>query len=166
MDELSVDGVISKLRRSLPPDVSIRSRKDVLRDEKKRWVVSTSIGFIFVTGVALSLVIGTAVVYMVLANDVEKQLPEYATLKAMGYTDRYLTKLVLYQACFLSLLGFLPGYVLSELLYRMTAYYANTPIAMNTGRALFVLALTIGMCATSGMLALRKAHKAEPASLF
>ena len=38
----------------------------------------------------LAAVVGAMICYMVLATDVMGRLPEYATLKAMGYSNRFL----------------------------------------------------------------------------
>ena len=37
------------------------------------------------------MIVGVGVVYQVLASDIDNRLPEYATLKAMGYGPRYLS---------------------------------------------------------------------------
>ena len=38
--------------------------------------------------------VAVVVVYQVLSNDIRRHLPEYATLNAMGYTNRYLSRVV------------------------------------------------------------------------
>jgi putative ABC transport system permease protein len=162
----SRETVAKELKRRLPADVLVRTRGDVYYDEYEHWIVRTSLGLIFATGVILSFFVGTAIVYLVLANDVENHMVEYATLKAMGYTNWYLSALVFKQATLLAAVGYVPGYILSEVLYRATSYFANAPIFMTWQRAVFVFALTVVMCAASGLAALRKAHTAEPASLF
>jgi len=43
---------------------------------------------------------------------------------------------------------------------------ANVPVVMNVGRVVFVLAISLGMCAVSGLGALRKVRSADPADLF
>jgi putative ABC transport system permease protein len=48
---------------------------------------------------------------------VTNHLPEYATLKALGHRDSYLFAIVLYESLILSVLGFLPGMVLSQAVY-------------------------------------------------
>ena len=76
-------------RRELPggeADVEVLTRAEAIRYELNRWIRETSIGIIFQLGVAVSLVVGTAIVYQVLSSDVAAHLRQYATLKAMGYT--------------------------------------------------------------------------------
>ena len=83
-----------------------------------------------------------------------------------GLHERFLSRVVLGQALGLALLGFVPGLVLSLGLYALTSYLANLPIEMNGLRVLFVLVLTVAMCALSGLGALRKVWLADPAALF
>ena len=150
----------------LPRDVDVFTREEVAAAELKLWVYSTSIGLIFNLGVVVALVVGTAVVYQVLSNDVAGHLGEYATLKAIGYGNRFLAGVVLWQALALALLGFIPGLIVSLGLYRLTSYMANIPIEMTYGRVIFVFALSVVMCTVSGLAALRKVRLADPADLF
>jgi putative ABC transport system permease protein len=147
-------------------DVEVVTRAEAIRYELRRWIRETSIGIIFQLGVAVSLLVGTVIVYQVLSSDVAAHMRQYATLKAMGYTNWFLSGVVLAQAVGLAFLGFLPGLVISAVLYQVTSYLANIPIEMNTVRIIAVLAMTVVMCALSGLGALRKVWLADPASLF
>ncbi|MEZ6137374.1 MAG: FtsX-like permease family protein [Pirellulaceae bacterium] len=146
--------------------VTVLSRDEALELENKRWLWQTPIGLIFQLGVLLSLLVGGAIVYMVLSTDVANRLPEYATLLAIGYSRLYLASIVMTQAIVLSLLGFLAAWAAAELLYRLTTAYSNIPLIMEPLRIASVGGLGLLMCCTSGLFALRKLWKAEPASLF
>lgn len=154
------------LRKLLPGDVEVLTRNDVLNGEVRHWVWETSIGLIFQLGVIVALIVGTAIVYQVLSSDVANHLPEYATLKAMGYTGNYLASVVLQQAIALAVFGFVPGFIVADVLYVVTRTAARIPIEMTTTRACFVLALALMMCTISGLGALRKVRSADPADLF
>lgn len=77
------------LRQRLPNDVLILTKSAMIARESNFWVNATSTGFIFSLGVAVSFVVGTAIVYQILATDVREHLPEYATLKAIGYRNHH-----------------------------------------------------------------------------
>jgi putative ABC transport system permease protein len=162
--------VAARLRAALPggrsPDVEVLTRREVLDVERHRWVGRTSFGLIFQLGVGVALFVGTAIVYQVLSTDVSSLMPEYATLKAMGYANSYLMKVILQQAVVLSLLGFLPGWGIAVLLYYVTSEGAGIPIQMTSQNLLMVLVLSVAMCALSGLLAARKTFAADPAELF
>ena len=160
--------VAEKIRERLGKDMTsaVMTRHEVLDWERNRWLWQTPIGLIFQLGVALSLLVGAAIVYMVLATDVTDRLPEYATLLAIGYSHRYLVSVVLTQAVAFGVSGFLSAWMVSEILYRATSSLSGIPIAMNSGRVVGVAMLGVAVCVVSGSLALRKIWKAEPASLF
>lgn len=134
--------------------------------ERWRWYAETPIGMIFAMGVALAIVVGGVICYMVLAADVISHLSEYATLKAMGYTNRFLTRTLMSQACWLAAIAFPPAIAASLLLYAVTSEIADVPIRMTWLRIVIVSLLSIVMCSSAGVIALRKLIKAEPANLF
>ncbi len=106
------------------------------------------------------------IVYQILFADVQDHLKEYATLKAMGYTHGYLRGVVLQEAVILAVLGFLPGMGIAYLVFSRGADATRLPLEMSVESALSVFALTVVMCAGSGMMALRKLRAADPAEVF
>lgn len=146
--------------------IQMLTMEDQIRWERQRWMNETPIGMIFTMGVLLSFIIGAAIVYMVLATDVASRLPEYATMKAMGYTPWNLAISVLQQAWLLALIGYVPALVGAEILYFVTTRLSDIPTFMTLQRLAGVFALSVLMCTLAGLLAIRKLWKAEPASLF
>ncbi|MEZ6149349.1 MAG: ABC transporter permease [Pirellulaceae bacterium] len=146
--------------------MTVLSKEEALAAERFRWLWQTPFGLIFQMGVVLSLLVGSAIVYMILSTDVSNRLSEYATLLAMGYSRLYLSSIVMTQAIVLSLFGFAASWIAAELLYRLTYNLTGIPLLMNSGRIGLVAGLGILMSCVSGLLALRKLWKAEPASLF
>ncbi len=136
------------------------------RAERWRWYVQTPVGIIFGVGVLLAVIVGGVICYMVLAADVIARLPEYATLKAIGYSNRYLMTVLLGQAAWLAAVAFPPAVLTSLLIYFLTTVFSGVPIRMTVARLLLVGGLSLLMCATAGWIALRKMTKAEPANLF
>lgn len=167
LDEGAQPDVVAKLLRdALPNDVELLTRRETIDRETRRWIHETPAGEIFGLGVIVALMVGTAIVYQVLSSDVADHLAEYATLKAMGFSGLFVAGVVLRQAVALALLGFLPGLLLSEGLYRWTTWWAGIPIGMTLGRVVTVLLLTVAMCTISGLGAVRKLQSADPADLF
>jgi putative ABC transport system permease protein len=93
-------------------------------------------------------------------------LPEYATLKAIGYTDNALLAIVGQEALILSVIGFIPGLIASFFIYDMSNAATGMPITMSLQRAILVFILTLTMCMISAFVAMRKLKKADPATLF
>lgn len=146
--------------------MQILTMKEQLEWERARWLRETPIGMIFTMGVILSMIIGAAIVYMILANDVSNRLPEYATLKAMGYSHASLARIVLMQSWLLGLLSYLPAALVSYLLYELTAGLSKIPTTMTWERIVGVLLMALAMCSFSGIMAMFRLWRAEPASLF
>ena len=154
------------IRAGIPGDVRLLTRDEFVQHEVDYWSNSTPIGYVFGLGVAMGLAVGMIVVYQILFSDVQDHLREYATLKAMGYTNFFLSRVVLNEAVMLAEVGFIPGILLSFLVYTQSSEATNLPVEMTTERAVLVLLLTIAMCAISAMLALRKLRSADPAEVF
>lgn len=158
--------VIQNLKQQLPEDVKILSKAEYIAFEKQYWQNRTPIGYIFSLGTAMGFMVGTVIVYQILYTDVSDRLPEYATLKAMGYKSSYLLLVVFQEALILAVLGYLPGYGLSLGLYALAQNATRLPIVMSLTRAVAVLILTILMCCISGAIAARKLEAADPADIF
>lgn len=145
---------------------AVLTMDEAIAAEKRRWYTETPIGMIFALGVALAVIVGGVICYMVLAADVISHLPEYATLKAIGYTDRFLATTLLAQACYLATLALPPATLAALGLYAITSRLAGIEIRMTWEWLVLVTVLAFAMCSLAGWVALRKLAKAEPASLF
>lgn len=154
------------LRLSLPNDIKVLTKAEFINFEKRYWAENTSIGFIFTLGTGIGFVVGIIIVYQILSSDVADHLPEYATLKAMGYRNSYLLIVVFQEALILAILGFLPGTAIAFGLYSLTRNATNLPLFMTLSRAITVLILTIIMCTISGGIATKKLRSADPADIF
>jgi putative ABC transport system permease protein len=158
--------VKQQLQQFLPKDVLVNTPAGFAQIEKNYWATGSGIGFIFGLGVGVGFIVGIVIVYQILYTDVSDHLPEYATLKAMGYGDRYLLGVLLQEALLLAVLGYLPSVILSLGLYQLAFTATMLPIAMNIERAITVLVMTIVMCSVSGALSMRKLRSADPADIF
>ena len=114
----------------------------------------------------IGFLVGVVICYQVIHADVGDHLAEFATLKAMGYPNRYFVGFVLAESVYLSLLSFIPGMLLSLGLYAALAHWTGLLMILNVPRAASVLLLTLAMCVVSGCLAMRKVLAADPAELF
>jgi putative ABC transport system permease protein len=114
----------------------------------------------------MGVMVGLVIVYQVLSTEVSDHLREYATLKAIGYRGGYFVGIVAEQAVVLGLSGFLPGCVISTLVYGALAGTTGLPIEMTQERAITILIGTLIACMVSGLLAARKLASADPADLY
>lgn len=158
--------VADRLRAELPRDVLVFTRDQINDHERVFWVERNAIGQFLTFGVSLALLVGAVFIYQMMVADIKKHLPEYATLKAMGYRYGYLFRVVVWQALLLAVAGYAIGLAASLVLYEMTRQQAHLPVRMTGERLALVLALAVGMCVGSALVAVRKLRTADPADLF
>ena len=162
----NLDRAIVELQKKLPENIKVLSKEEFIQAERNYWQESTAIGFIFAFGTIIGFIVGIVIVYQILYTDVVDRLPEYATLKAMGYSDSYFVVVIMQESVILAVFGYIPSFAITSALYVLAAGGTGLPIAMTLGRAIFVLILTILMCCISGSIALRKLADADPADIY
>jgi putative ABC transport system permease protein len=162
----NLDWVIANLKAKLPNDVQVFSKQEFMAREKSFWNTSTPVGFIFALGAVIGFVVGAVIVYQILYSDVSDHLPEYATLKAIGFKNNYLIVVVFQEALILAVIGFIPGATIAQGLYMITKQATLLPIMMTLERAILIFALTTLMCSISALIAMQKLQSADPADIF
>ncbi|MGV0104061.1 ABC transporter permease DevC [Nostoc sp. DSM 114167] len=162
----NAEKVLKNLQANLPSDVQVFTRQGFIDFEKNYWAVRTPIGFILNLMLTMAAVVGVVIVYQILYSNIATQFVAYATLKAIGYANSYLLNVVFQQALILAILGYIPGFLTSVLLYSFAAEATKLPIVMTTNNAVIVLTSTVLMCITSGALAINKLRSADPGEIF
>jgi putative ABC transport system permease protein len=147
----NVERLVQTLNENLPKDVQVTTKEGFVQQELTYWRENTNIGFVFNLLTTMCFVVGIILVYQILYTDVADHWAEYATLKAMGYRNIYLLGVVLQEAVLLSILGFIPGFLIMQ---------------MTPDRALSIYAVTFVMCLVSGAIAVRKVQATDPAEVF
>ena len=158
--------VQERLRRALPPGVAVLTKDELLDLERRFQSEVSPVGPIFTVGTLIGFVVGMLISYKILYNDLADQLPQYATLKAMGYSSRYLVGAVLQQSVLYGIAGFVPAWLFAIIIYRLIGEAALLPMSMSFAMTLLGLGLTVAMCLISGLLAIRRVIAADPADLF
>ncbi|PSN11683.1 ABC transporter [filamentous cyanobacterium CCP5] len=153
------------LTEQLPEEVKVLTPEEFIQSEIAFWTQDVA-GVIFNFGAIMGFIVGIVIVNQVLYSDVNDHLPEYATLKAIGYSDRRLLLVVFQEATILALLGFIPGFGVSLGMYQLLGFLTKIPLAMRSAVALQVFTATVIMCMLSAAIAMRKLHGADPADVF
>lgn len=155
-----------RLTALAPKQWVVMPRDKLIQKEVAFWDSNTPIGAIFFVGMMMGFAVGVIVCYQILYTNIHDSMAELATLKAMGYRNGYFIELVVRQSVYLSVIGFIPALGLSWVLFRLLEYFAGLPMFFTTLRIVGIFGLTLCMCVISGLLALRKLVRADPASLF
>ena len=160
------EDVRDAIAATLPADVVVMTREEFKAMEIDYWNRSTPIGYVLNFGVIMGFVVGAIIVYQILFSDVQDHIKEYATLKAMGYTNRYLSGVVLQEAAILAVAGFIPALLLTYQVFEIAGAATKLPLVLTPMMAAQVLVLTLAMCIVAGFLAMRKVRSADPADVF
>ncbi len=161
-----VQKVQAQLQKILPKDVKVLTKAQMAEVEVEYWSTATPIGFIFGLGVGIGFVVGIVIVYQILYSDVTDHLAEYATLKAMGYSDLNLLSVLFQEALMLAVLGYIPSLFIATGFYQLTRVAAFLPIGMSIRKATLVFSLTVIMCISSAAISSNKLLSADPADIF
>lgn len=147
-------------------ELQVLTKSELISQERNYWNTSSSFGIIFGFGTFMGIMVGGVVVYQVLYTDVTDHLKEYATLKAMGFSDVFLLFIVIQEAIILAVSAFIPATIASAGMYAFLTSASGIRIVMTADKTLLVGALTLGVCAASAAIAIRKLADADPASVF
>jgi putative ABC transport system permease protein len=161
-----VTAVRSRLMDRLPTDVLLMTRAEIRDHESRHWTQNLPIGKFFYVGVAVAVFVGVLFIYQMMAGDIRKHEAQYATVKALGYPNVYLARVVLWQGLVLGVVGFALSLVAAWGLFGVVRAWAHVPLVMSGDLILWVLVPTMLMCLGSGSLAVRKVYQTAPADLF
>lgn len=155
-----------KLKETLPNDVQVLSREEMSMVMRTFWQKRTGVGFVLSLGAAIGVLVGMVVVGQILYSSVSDHLKEFGTLKAMGASDWVIYGIILEQALWMAVLGYIPGMALCF----GVAYWAGATqgilILITPLSALGVFGLTVAMCTGSAFFAIQKVTKVDPAIVF
>jgi len=158
--------VASELQQILPTDVVALTKEALLARDLAYWETGTPISVILLVGVALGLLVGVIICYQVLYTEVLDHLPEFATLKAMGYGNRFLEGVVVSEAVILSFLAVVPALLLASAMLGLLGWMSGLATGLNLSQMVQISLFSLGMCCFSAVLALGKIRRLDPAELF
>ncbi len=118
-------------------------------------------------GVIVAFIVGLVILNQTLSSEISRNLPEYATLKAMGYADRDIAAIVGVLALTIAAIAFyLVAWFAAVAIYALVRHMTPMPIEMTGSRAGGVLVLAAVMSIASSLFALRSLRRADPVDLF
>lgn len=158
--------IVETLNQSLPPDVVVMTKKDFMEQDIKYFDKSTPIGFMFGLGTVIGFFVGIIVVYNIIYTDITNNLPQYGTLRAIGYSNSYLFIIIVLQSIILAIIGFIPGLITSILIYQIMAKATGLLVEMSISVAALVAVLTIFMCMFAGLIGAKKIQGLDPAEVY
>jgi putative ABC transport system permease protein len=166
LPQFTVSDVKANLRAALPPNVAVLTKAELVDAEIQHNAKVSPVGPIFSIGTIIGFAVGMMISYQILFSELSDQRSQYATLKAMGYRNGYLVKVVLQQAVFYALIGYGPAWILSWFALHGIGELVLLPLGVSFALTMTTLAMTVVMCTLSALIAVRRVISADPAELF
>ncbi len=155
-----------KLMEALPDDVEVHTREEMSNTMQNFWQKRTGVGFVLSLGAGVGFLVGMVVVGQILYSSVTDHLKEFGTLKAMGASDWVIYGIIIEQALWMAVLGYLPGMALCLGVASWASATQGILILITPISALGVLGLTVVMCVGAAFFAIQKVTKVDPAIVF
>jgi putative ABC transport system permease protein len=160
------DAVKANLQRALSATVTVRTKPELVALEEQFQNGVSPVGPIFHLGTAIGFVVGMMICFQILQTDIGDLLPQYATLKAMGYQNGYLVRAVLEQGVLYAFIGFVPAWAVSAVAYMVISEIALLPMRLTMSILATCATLTVVMCLVSALIASRPLLRVDPAEVF
>ena len=148
------------------PNTSAYTHAELMQRTQAFWQQRTGIGFILALGAVVGVIVGGIIVGQILYASVSDRLKEFGTLKAMGASDFTIYSVILEQALWMAILGYLPSMALCWGISAWTLASQGILILITPTMAIAVLGITVVMCVGSGVFAIQKVMHLDPASVF
>jgi putative ABC transport system permease protein len=165
---LSPNSDSSLVRRQLMsniPDVEVLTPAEFRERSRTFWLFSTGAGAALFAGALLGVIVGTVIVAQTLYSSTKEHLNEFATLRAIGSSRRYIYKVIVCQALLSALIGFSIAALIGAAIVQLTAATA-LPIIITPELLIGLFLLTIVMCVGSAIAAIIQVTRIDPAIVF
>jgi putative ABC transport system permease protein len=160
----NVKAVRDNLRTTLN-DVEVLTTAEFRERSRAFWLFGTGAGAALFAGALLGVIVGTVIVAQTLYSSTKDHLNEFATLRAMGSSRKYIYTVIIWQALLNALIGFTFASLVGAIVVRSTAASA-LPIVITPELGLGLFVLTVVMCVGSAIAAIVKVTRIDPAVVF
>lgn len=146
-------------------DAEVLTSDEFRSRSRSFWLFGTGAGAALFAGALLGVIIGSVIVAQTLYSSTKEHLGEFATLRAMGSSNSYIYRVIIYQALLNAVIGFVIAAAIGLVLVELTAKSA-LPIVITPWLVAALLALTIVMCVASAIGAIVRVVRIDPATVF
>lgn len=162
--DANVTAVRDRITRNIA-DAEVLTTAEFRERSRSFWLFGTGAGAALFGGALLGIVVGTVIVAQTLYSSTKDHIAEFATLRAIGSSTRYIVEVILWQALLSAVVGFFLATLVGLVIVTATAESA-LPVVMTPGLVLGLLLLTVLMCAVSAIAAIREVVRIDPATVL
>ncbi len=148
------------------PNTRAFTRTELIEKTQRFWQRRTGVGFILGLGAAVGVIVGGIIVGQILYSSVSDHLREFGTLKAMGASDWTIYGVIVEQALWMAVLGYIPGIILCFGVAAWTFATQGIVILITPLSAIAVFGITVAICIGSAVFAIQKVTRVDPAIVF
>ena len=162
--DADIKSVRSRLRTALS-ESEVLTPGEFRSRSRSFWLFGTGAGAALFAGALLGMIVGTVIVAQTLYASTKDHLAEFATLRAIGASSRYIHKVIICQALLSAIIGFSIAAGVGSIIVDATAESA-LPILMPPLMTVGLFLLTVVMCVLSATFAIVKVIRIDPAVVF
>jgi putative ABC transport system permease protein len=129
------------------------------------WLFGTGAGAALLAGAVLGIIVGTVIVVQTLYASTKDHLDEFATLRAIGSSNRYIYRVIIYQALISAVVGFGLASLIGYGVVAITTKGA-LPVVITPELMIAVFALTVVMCIAAAFAAITRVVRIDPVMVF
>jgi putative ABC transport system permease protein len=159
-----VESVRSRLRTALS-ESEVLAPSEFRRRSRSFWLFGTGAGAALFAGALLGIIVGTVIVAQTLYSSTKDHLIEFATLRAIGSSSRYIHKVIICQALLSAIIGFSIATGIGLIIVDATAESA-LPVLLTPLMTVGLFLLTVVMCVLSATFAIVQVIRIDPAVVF
>jgi putative ABC transport system permease protein len=159
---------VEELRTRLQniPETEVLTGAEFARRSQMYWLIQTGVGAGFALAALMGFFVGLAVVAQTFYASVLEKMREFGTLKALGWTNRMLARIVIEQALWVAVVGWLTGLAISKGISWAAAEFLALNLVFSGGVAVVCAVCTLLVCLGAALLPINSIRKAEPALAF
>ncbi|NDJ19218.1 ABC transporter permease [Myxacorys almedinensis A] len=159
-------GQLKQRLQSTLPGTQVYTQAEMSSITRAYWSQRTGVGFVLGLGASVGFIVGMVIVGQILYSSVSDHLREFGTLKAMGASNWVIYSVILEQALWMAVLGYIPSIALCFGLGVWTQAAKGIMILITPATAGGILVLTVVMCVGSALFAVQKVTRVDPAIVF
>ncbi len=155
---------VDRIRREIQTNIAgidVLTPNEFRDRSRSFWLFGTGAGAALFSGALLSVVVGTVIVAQTLYSSTKDHLAEFATLRAIGCSNRYIYKVIRYQALLNAVIGFCIAGIVGAAMVGMTAKSA-LPIVLTPELVIGLFILTVVMCIAAAIVAIARVVRIDP----
>lgn len=156
---------VSSAIEAQSPSYEVLTTAEFRERSRNFWLFGTGAGAALFAGALLGVIVGTVIVAQTLYSSTKDHIEEFATLRAMGSSNRYIYKVIIYQA----LLNAAVGFCFAAMIGLTVVFFTRSgalPVVITPGLMAGVFVLTVVMCVASAFTAILRILRIDPVMVF